>query len=292
MTSTLTRFHSFLVVTGFYIFAFFIAGLVLQSFADNNIYLRILYADLAATFVIFVGSVFYKNASIYDPYWSVIPIAIALYLISFYGGPANDIRQFLVAFCILFWGIRLTYNWASQWRGMNHEDWRYVDLRKKTGRWFWLVNLSGIQLFPTILVYLGCLALIPALTSETETINWLDGLGLIIAVTAIIIEAVSDLQLRQFQKSNTDPQAIMKNGLWKYIRHPNYAGEIMFWWGIYLFALAENPANWWMIIGPVSITALFFFISVPMIDRRMIGRRPAYRDHMKTTAGIFPGLKF
>src|SRR5690606_33103512 len=141
-------------------------------------------------------------------------------------------------------------------------------------------------------VYLGCLALIPALTSGTETINWLDGLGLITALAAIIIEAISDLQLRQFQKSNTDPQAIMKNGLWKFVRHPNYAGEILFWWGMYFFALAENTANRWMIVGPVCITALFFFISVPMIDRRMVARRPAYREHIKTTAGIFPGLKF
>lgn len=293
MTSTLSRSHSFMVVWVSYLSALFIAGLTLHYLADSNIYFRLLIADLVATLVIFVGSVLYKNASIYDPYWSVLPVAMAIYLV-LHDAPAevNDIRQFLVTFCVMFWGIRLTYNWASQWTGMNHEDWRYRDLRKKTGKWFWLVNLTGIQLFPTMLVYLGCLSLVPSLSISPTSLNWLDALGCAIAISAILLEATADLQLRRFRNRNKNPQAILKSGLWKHLRHPNYAGEMLFWWGIYCFALATGPQYWWMIIGPISITALFFFISVPMIDRKMISKRPAYRDHIKTTSGLIPGLKF
>lgn len=291
--SRLSRPQSFLAVIAFYFLALLIAATIIEFSSGSHLYLRILYADIAATLIIFAGSVLYKNASVYDPYWSVAPIIIAIYLMLFVALPeTNSLRQFLVSFCILFWGFRLTYNWASQWRGMQHEDWRYRDLREKTGKSYWLVNLFGIHLFPTILVYLGCLSLVPALAVSSTEGNWLDVVAFVVAVSAVIIEATSDLQLRNFQSQNNEPEAIMRSGLWKHIRHPNYTGEMLFWWGIYLFALAANPDYWWMIIGPLAITALFFFISVPMMDKRMVNRRPAYRDHIKKTAGLIPGLKF
>ena len=90
------------------------------------------------------------------------------------------------------------------------------------------------------------------------------------------------------------PGATLTTGLWAYSRHPNYLGEILFWWGLYLFALAAYPAAWWTIFGPLSITLLFVFISIPMIEKRHIERRPDYPAYLDRTPMImprFPGVK-
>ena len=105
---------------------------------------------------------------------------------------------------------------------------------------------------------------------------------------AIWIEAISDAQLRGFRNTNPPAGTILKSGLWAYSRHPNYFGEILFWWGLYLFGLAAEPTMWWTIIGPSAITLLFVFISVPMIDKRSLVRRPGYTEHMMTTSAIVP----
>lgn len=287
-----SRNAAFAIVILWYLLAFTGAAAFLSLAQVENIYLRILGTDVLATVIIYLGSVIHRNASLYDPYWSVIPIWIVFYLMFLVDFEVST-GGALAAIAILVWGIRLTWNWASQWKGMQHEDWRYVNLRAKSGKWFWLVNFSGIQLFPTLLVYLGCMSLVPAIKSDPNNpANWLTHVAFAVCMVAVLIEGRADQQLKDFKKTNTKPRSILKSGLWKFVRHPNYTGEILFWWGIFLFAIAENTANWWMIAGPLCITALFFFISVPMIDRRMISRRPDYRDHIKSTPGIFPGLKF
>jgi steroid 5-alpha reductase family enzyme len=80
----------------------------------------------------------------------------------------------------------------------------------------------------------------------------------------------------------------MDKGLWKYYRHPNYLGEVTFWWGLYLFALAAKPSYWWMVVGPIAITLLFVFVSIPMMDKRNLERRPGYAEHMKQVSAIIP----
>jgi len=78
-------------------------------------------------------------------------------------------------------------------------------------------------------------------------------------------------------------------GLWKFSRHPNYFGEMGFWWGLYLFGLAADPSCWWWtIIGPLAITLMFRFISLPMIEKRMIERRPQFASHAQHTPLVIP----
>ena len=126
---------------------------------DLNPILMLFLVDILATFIIFIISTVFKNASFYDPYWSFIPIIIALYLLFTSSGSVNNIRQYIVMLMVCLWGLRLTWNWIRQWKGINHEDWRYVYFRKKFANSFWLINLTGIQLMPTFFVYFGCLTL-------------------------------------------------------------------------------------------------------------------------------------
>jgi steroid 5-alpha reductase family enzyme len=80
----------------------------------------------------------------------------------------------------------------------------------------------------------------------------------------------------------------MAKGLWAYSRHPNYFGEVMFWWGLFLFGLAADLGYWWTIIGPILITFLFAFISIPLMEKRSLERRPGYREITRIIPTFFP----
>ncbi|RMF26240.1 MAG: DUF1295 domain-containing protein, partial [Bacteroidetes bacterium] len=230
------------------------------------------------------------NTSFYDPYWSVLPIVIAgvLAVRGYTEGTYDGTRTLLVLGLVTFWGLRLTWNWARGWQGLHHIDWRYVDLERKTGRWFWLVSFSGLQLMPTVLVFLGCLALYPALTEAWHPLNWLDFVAAGWTLLAILIELVADNQLRAFKRSNPEPGTTLTRGLWRYSRHPNYFGEVAFWWGLYLFGLAANPQWWWTVVGPLAMTALFHFVSIPMIEKRHLERRKDYAEVLRRVPRWIP----
>lgn len=99
--------------------------------------------------------------------------------------------------------------------------------------------------------------------------------------------------MRNFRKSNPPKGACMESGLWRYSRHPNYFGEISFWFGCYLHALAANAAVfWWTGVGFILMTLLFVFISVPLMEERMLERRPNYANTIKSTSMLIPLPRF
>ncbi|MCB9608197.1 MAG: DUF1295 domain-containing protein [Polyangiaceae bacterium] len=246
-------------------------------------------ADLAATVVVFAASLWLDNSSTYDPYWSVAPIPIAGYwmLLTPQGSSGVLLRQLIVLTLVCWWGLRLTMNWARGWSGLDHEDWRYEDFRRKTGRLYWLVSFAGIHLFPTVQVFAGCLALWPALTGSGP-LGALDVAGAIVTLGAICIEAIADRQLRAFVTGPKRPGEVLERGLWSWSRHPNYFGEMMFWWGLALFGLAGNSAAWWAVSGAVAITVMFRFVSIPMMEKRMLERRPAFEQVCRRVSMLLP----
>src|SRR5271165_4316788 len=133
-------------------------------------------ADVAATIVIFIFSVATNNSSCYDPYWSVAPVPIGVYWLLQPGtGGLTDPRHVLVFGLLTLWAIRLTINWAVRWHGIKDEDWRYRSFRGQFGPLYWPLSFVGIHLMPTIMVFLGCLSLWPALGTAATSLNWLDG---------------------------------------------------------------------------------------------------------------------
>ncbi|NNE06038.1 MAG: DUF1295 domain-containing protein [Xanthomonadales bacterium] len=249
----------------------------------------VLIADVVATLVVFAFSCWYRNASTYDPYWSVIPVLIVLYwMVASGGGSVVLLRQYLVVGLVCLWGVRLTWNWILRWQGLGDEDWRFGMLRKKHGRAYWLVNLGGIHMLPTLLVFAGCLAAWPVIAAANRPINWLDAIALLVTALAIWIEASADRQLREHRSKNAGTR--LESGWWGRSRHPNYLGEVLFWWGLYLFALAANPAWWWTGIGALAISALFKFISIPMMDQRMLQKDPGYAQVIKELPAMLPRM--
>jgi steroid 5-alpha reductase family enzyme len=250
----------------------------------------VLYADLAATLVVFAFSRALDNSSMYDPYWSVIPPAVAFAIPMATTSAQLTPRAWLAAALVTLWGARLTYNWARGWPGLHHEDWRYVDLRKKTGPFYWVVSLLGLHGFPTVTVFLAMLPLFVATTSA-RPLGALDALAALVTFGATALEGVADNQLRAFRREmsaqNTEG-AIMDRGVWAYCRHPNYLGEIGFWWGVFLFGLAADGGSWWRGVGALWMTVMFVTISIPMIDKRSVARRPRYAEHIKRVPALIP----
>ena len=291
-----------LIVKVIYLIALFAAwqtGLIFLNKGWSMIWWLAM-ADIAATVVVFAGSYIFKNSSIYDAYWSVIPIWIALlYCVLAQAWPEGNLRAWIAGTLVIIWGARLTWNWTRGWPGLDHQDWRYEKLEKDTGPMYWLVSFSGIHLMPTVLVFLGCLPLIPAMYGgtpywselglfEVRPFGVLDIAAIVVTSVSILIETIADNQKRSFLLDNPAKGSFLKKGLWARSRHPNYLGEIGFWWGIYLFALAADPSWWWTGIGALCINALFVFISIPMMDERMVERREGYKEHMKKVRALLP----
>lgn len=246
-------------------------------------------ADLAATLVVFYFSFAFGNSSFYDPYWSVAPIAIALYW-SLAGEPGAAVaeRELLALSCVVVWGVRLTWNWARGWGGLAHEDWRYVDIRAWSGRLYWPASLVAIHLAPTAIVFLGCLPLWPALAAGARPLGALDALAAGLCLAGTGLELVADGQLRRFRAASPPPGAILESGLWAWSRHPNYLGEILFWIGLAVFGLAAAGFVWWAWLGAAAMVLMFRFASLPLIERRMLARRPRYAERQRRVSLLIP----
>ncbi len=247
-------------------------------------------ADLVATAVVFAFSIALDNSSIYDPYWSVAPIPIALYW--WWATPERMAvvsgRQVLTLALILVWATRLTANCLGRGRGLSQEDFRYVEIRQRSGHLYWPVSFVAIHLLPTAWVFLGLLPLYPALSSAGRPFGALDVLGVGVTIAAVTVEAAADRQLRTFLRARADPAELLDTGLWAWSRHPNYFGEVLFWWGLFLIGFGASPSWGWSVIGPLSITLLFVLASVPWMDRRMASRHPGWKERMQQTSALVP----
>ena len=123
--------------------------------------------------------------------------------------------------------------------------------------------------------------------SQQQGLQLLDYLGTIIWITGFLFESVGDYQLAQFIKKQKNKGNIMKYGLWKYTRHPNYFGEATMWWGIYIIALSL-PRGFWLVISPLTITLLLLFVSgFPMLEKKFADN-PNFRNMPGKTSKFFP----
>ena len=277
------RAASFLAVTLVYLLASAVGILVYRAL-PLAWWLSLLLADVAATVVTFLFSLLFQNASVYDPYWSVQPPVI---LLAFAVGRELTGLGILLLVAVLFWGIRLTANWAYTFAGLCHQDWRYTMLSEKTGVFYPLINLVGIHLVPTLVVY-GCI--LPAVYSLREGLaaNVASVLCLCLSLGAATLQGIADVQMHRFRKHRDG--AFIRSGLWRYSRHPNYLGEILMWWGVGLSVVFAAPEVWYLLAGALSNTVLFFAVSIPMAERRQ-ARKEGYPAYKRATRMLLPVKK-
>ncbi len=280
--------RSHLLIAISYIVAIAVAYLSLPIFANYPILVQVLLADFVATIVIFGFSLAFRNSSFYDPYWSLVPLVIGIYFVGLADG-AVVWRQIMALSVVGVWSLRLTGNFLFTWEGLEHQDWRYAELRSQSG-FFWLpVNFFGIHLIPTILVFLGCIPLYYALSIGSRELNIYDALALFTGIASVWLEYQSDAQLHRFRRQRQTRQEVLMTGLWSWCRHPNYLGEIGFWFSMLLFGYASTGSiDGWMSVGFFTMVVLFVFVSIPMIEKKMSRDKQSYADYQAATFALLP----
>jgi len=167
--------------------------------------------------------------------------------------------------------------------GFQYEDWRYRKYREETPKPLWpVVNFFGIHYMPTFLVFLGMLPLF-VISRDGVSARSLPGMAVMLLGTGL--EFFADRQMHSFLADETRGQ-VCERGLWKYSRHPNNLGEITLWLGVYLAMLPCAPEYWYFGIGFIGIALLFNIVSIPLMEKRQMSRRPDYGEYRKTTSRL------
>lgn len=275
-----SRAASFIAIALVYILAATL-GIMTYSALDMPWWLALLISDAVSTAVTFVFSLIFKNASVYDPYWSVQP---PLIIIAFSLGREMTPFGMLLIAVITFWGVRLTANWAYTFSNLNHQDWRYTLLKENTGIFYPIINFVGIHMVPTLVVYACTAPAVYALVNGLKA-NLAGVLFLCLSLAAATMQGVADIQMHLFRKRKTG--RFIRTGLWKYSRHPNYLGEILMWWGVGLSVFVCAGYEWYLLMGAIANTLLFLTVSIPMADRRQ-SRKEGFEEYRAQTRMLIP----
>lgn len=285
-TITSSRTSSFHILAAIY-FAAAVFGFLTYhhlNALDVDSFWSLFIADVIATIWVWMYGMCYKNVSVYDPYWSVLP-PVMLTGWAIHCGNIT-LPGVLVLIAVWYWGIRLTGNWAYTFRNLDTEDWRYTKYRTEQKPFvFQIINFFGLNMMPTIVVFLAMLPAIDLISSvETHGRASLPTLiGFAVCLAAATIQLIADTQRHRFAKEHKGE--VCKVGLWKHGRHPNYFGEISMWWGIWIMYVSVNgfSSHLWYLVGPVAMTCLFLFISIPLMEKRQLQNKPGYAEYKKET---------
>jgi len=243
-------------------------------------------AVAALGFVTWLASLHYEDASLVDRIWGLLFMAAAW--AAAYTEGMDSPRTLLLLGLVSIWALRLSVylTWRNWGAG---EDYRYREMRKgrQDGFVFWsLVWIFGLQ---------GVLALLiglPITVSVTHPgdggLGWLDAVGVAIWATGFLFETVGDWQLTRFKANPTNKGKVMDRGLWRYTRHPNYFGDALVWWGIFVVA-ASTQWGMYTVLSPLLMTVLLLKVSgVAMLESTIVERRPAYRAYIERTSAFIP----
>jgi len=232
----------------------------------------------------FVLSLVKKRNDVADVAWGLGFVLLAW--TSFFVGGAENIRGLLVGFLVSIWGIRLARHIHVRNKG-RAEDYRYAEWRKVWGKWFYLRSYLQVYLLQGILLFLIVLPVLLINKSMSTSLSYVDFIGVAIWLFGFIFESVGDAQLSRFIKDPTNKGKLMQSGLWRYTRHPNYFGEVLMWWGLWIIALSV-PNGIYGIIGPLTITFLILKVSgIPMLEKKM-AENPEFAEYKKRTSIFFP----
>lgn len=241
---------------------------------------------LFALTMLWVVSVYIEDASIIDIFWGpgfVICNWVTLFMI------ASDIadRQWLVHALVTLWGLRLALHLFVRNVGTG-EDARYRRWREQGGPNWWLKTSYRIYLFQGLIMMVVAAPVIVVNMSTGQTgLGWLDLLGLVVWLAGFSFETVADQQLVNFKRNPANAGKVMDTGLWRYSLHPNYFGDALQWWGLWIIVVSA-PGGIFTIAGPILMTAIFLYVSNGVLERALARSRPDYAAHIGKTSRFFP----
>jgi steroid 5-alpha reductase family enzyme len=198
----------------------------------------------------------------------------------------ENARGWVLLALITAWGLRLAFHIGRRNWGRG-EDYRYTRMRAGWGRRQGLNALVRVFLLQGAIILVINAGVLYALGTPGPGLGALDGAGIVLWMLGFYFEAVGDHQLWVFRQDPGNRGTVMRTGLWRYSRHPNYFGEVVQWWGIYLI-VAAAPGGAWFVFSPVLITLLIGFVSgIPLLERRYAAS-PAYDEYRRTTSIFLP----
>lgn len=240
---------------------------------------------VAVFFTIFfvIGQVL-KNNSIVDVGWGLGFVVLSLSLALRDG--LQSTKGIIVLVLVLLWGGRLAYYLLKRNAG-KPEDYRYVNMRKRWGtKLVYLKAFLNVYLLQGVLLYIISLSYIEVFNRGDKALTLIDFIGLGVWIIGFIFEVIGDAQLKNFKKDPKNKGRIIKTGLWKYTRHPNYFGEATMWWGIYLLAFTSGAI--YTIVSPLLITLFLLYVSgVPLLEKKYKYNKE-FQEYKKITSKFIP----
>lgn len=235
---------------------------------------------------LWVVSIFLKNTSIVDPFWSVGFMLACIYYYTQAEGYAP--RQLIVLTLTLVWGLRLFgyLSWRNWGKG---EDFRYQEFRRRYGpERYWWFSFFQVFLLQGVLAWLISAPLLGAQAYATNnSLNVLDYMGILIWLIGFIFEAGGDWQLARFKANPANKGKLLTTGLWRYTRHPNYFGDSAVWWGFGLLALAGG--SYLPVLGSILMTLLIIRVSgVALLEKTLTQTKPGYEEYIRRTSSFIP----
>jgi len=235
--------------------------------------------------VFFVVAVARRDNSIADIAWGGGFVLVAV--VSLHLGVGWLARPALLTLLVLLWAVRLSAHILLRNRGRGEEDPRYAAWRREWGRWWLPRSYLQVFLLQGAILLVVAAGIIVVNTRSGSGLTPLDAVGTLIVLAGLAFETVADRQLARFLGDPANRGRIMDRGLWRYSRHPNYFGEAVVWWGVWLIALSV-PSGWWTVVSPLLITFLLLKVSgVPMLERMMEGR-PGWAEYRARTSVFVP----
>lgn len=236
--------------------------------------------------LLWMVSVRIRDVSIVDIAWGAAGALIALATLFLAAGALP--RQLLLTAMTVSWGGRLALHIGVRKRGKG-EDFRYAAMRADHGEAFRIRSLFTVFLFQAVLIWAIAIPVqVGQVATEPPGLTLLDFLGAAVWAVGFAFETVADRQLRAFLADPGNRGKVMDRGLWRYSRHPNYFGDSLIWWGIFLVA-AATPWGWTTFFSPLLMTFFLVKVSgVPMLEEALARRREGYREYMERTSSFIP----
>lgn len=228
-----------------------------------------------------------RRVSIVDVFWGLgfVVAAIGSFVLSGNSHP----RQVLVVFLVLLWGVRLALYIAIRSLGKG-EDRRYQALKEKWGNQLTLKTYVYVFLLQALLLMIIATPVIYINAVSGLGFTILDVAGSILWLIGFSFESIADIQLFLFKSKPENKGKVMNTGLWYYSRHPNYFGESLVWFGIWIIGL-NLVGGWIFIFSPILITFLLVRVSGAKIIESNHKDDPDYQHYIKTTSGFVPWVK-
>ncbi len=251
--------------------------------------------DLAATMLICAGALLALllatfalslplcDVSIVDVAWG-LAFVIAGW-VSWAVGGGDAARSTLATVLVSVWGLRLAGYIAHRKRAHPGEDPRYGEMRKRHGDRFALVSLFTVFGLQALVAWVVSLP-VQGAGAATGDLGPLAYAGVAVWLAGMVFEAGGDLQMQRFKADPANHGTVMDRGLWRYTRHPNYFGDFMVWWGLFLIAL--DGGAWWSIVSPLVMTLLLTRVSGKDLLEKSLSKRPGYEEYVERTSGFIP----